>query len=188
MRPTAELEQEHRAIETMLAVLEEVAERLERGNEVDPQDIERMLEFLTVFADRCHHGKEEDRLFPAMERASATGERERVDELLAELLGEHERARIYVGDMSYDLARYRNKEDAAATLLAVRLDEYVALLREHIRKEDDVLYPIAETRLTPETERELAAAFETIERERIGPGRHEAFHELLQELQQVYVA
>jgi len=59
---------------------------------------------------------------------------------------------------------------------------YTELLLTHIDKEDNVLYPIAEARLTAETQAALSAAFERIEEERVGHGRHEAFHALMDRL------
>lgn len=62
MRPTEELVNEHNAIKRMLRVLEAVAAKLDAGTEVDPDDLEQMVDFIRGFADRCHHGKEEDLL------------------------------------------------------------------------------------------------------------------------------
>ena len=68
MKPTEELKAEHKGILRMLRILDAVCERLDRGQEVDPKDLDDIVEFIRVFADKCHHGKEEDLLFPAMER------------------------------------------------------------------------------------------------------------------------
>lgn len=69
MRPTEELVTEHNAIKRMLDILERVSRRLEIGETVDAEHLERIVDFIRGFADRCHHGKEEDLLFPEMEEA-----------------------------------------------------------------------------------------------------------------------
>ena len=62
------LRKEHDAILRMLEVTEQVAEQLDRGEKVAPQTLDGLLEFFRLFADQCHHGKEEELLFPALER------------------------------------------------------------------------------------------------------------------------
>ena len=65
MTATEELMTEHRAIERMLAVLESAAGRLEAGERVRPDVFREALDFVRNFADRCHHGKEEENSSPA---------------------------------------------------------------------------------------------------------------------------
>src|SRR4030042_3623775 len=69
MVPTEELKQEHQGILLMLRVLDRVAAKIESGAKTEIDHLERMVEFLRVFADRCPRGQEEDLLFPAMEKA-----------------------------------------------------------------------------------------------------------------------
>jgi hemerythrin-like domain-containing protein len=61
------LRKEHDAILKMLSAMEEAARRIESGKPVAPETLESLLEFFRLFADRCHHGKEEDLLFPLLE-------------------------------------------------------------------------------------------------------------------------
>ncbi len=69
MTPTEQLKEEHQGIQLMLSILEKVCQRLESGGKVETGHLEKVLEFIQVFADKCHHGKEEDLLFPEMEKA-----------------------------------------------------------------------------------------------------------------------
>ena len=69
MKATEELILEHQDIELMLEILKTVSTRLLDGGAVPPEHLEGILEFLTVFVDKCHHGKEEKYLFRAMEAA-----------------------------------------------------------------------------------------------------------------------
>lgn len=66
MKPTDILEEEHRAIKRMLKVAEAVSGQLESDGKIPLEDLERIVDFIRGFADRCHHGKEEDLLFKEM--------------------------------------------------------------------------------------------------------------------------
>jgi len=60
------------------------------------------------------------------------------------------------------------------------------LLSQHIYKEDNILYPMADRFLSPQKQAELEEGFARVERERMGPGRHEAYHALLERLEEAY--
>lgn len=182
MRPTEVLMDEHRAIQAMLGILGNACRRLEAGEAVDADDLEQMLEFIQVFADRCHHGKEEDLLFKAMEEAGVPRE----GGPIGVMLQEHDQGRQFVRGMREALARYRAGDSGARVDFARNGRSYAALLSQHIQKEDNILYPIADMHLTDQQQRELAEGFARVEEERIGPGQHEAFHRLLERLGRVY--
>src|SRR3989344_765733 len=69
MQATEQLKKEHKAIILMLEIMRVVSKRIEAGEKINDNDLKDIVEFIIVFADRCHHGKEEDLLFPAMEEA-----------------------------------------------------------------------------------------------------------------------
>jgi hemerythrin-like domain-containing protein len=184
MRPTKELKTEHEAIKWMLRIMERVCARLESGQPVDAGQLERIVEFIQVFADRCHHAKEEDWLFVAMEKAGIP----RQSGPIGVMLAEHAMGRNYVKAMSQAIAAYKAGDRPAASKIAENARGYIALLAQHIDKEDNILYPMADRALTETTQQELSEAFKEVERERIGAGRHEAFHELLRELDRVYLS
>src|SRR4030042_4409380 len=92
MVPTEELKQEHQGILLMLRVLDRVAAKIESGAKTEIDHLERMVEFLRVFADGRHHGKEEDLLFPAMEKAGIPRE----GGPIGVILGEHVQGRSNV--------------------------------------------------------------------------------------------
>ncbi|MFN2130532.1 MAG: hemerythrin domain-containing protein [Anaerolineae bacterium] len=183
MKPTEELKTEHRAIERMLRILEGVSERLESGGPVDPKHLAQIVEFIQVFADRCHHGKEEDLLFVAMAEAGIPTE----GGPIGVMLREHVVGRGHVATMNRAAKQYAAGNDQGAEEFAAAAREYAKLLRQHIAKEDNILYPMADRALSQDKQRELLEEFEVVEQERVGPGRHEAFHKLLDGLEQTYV-
>ena len=183
MIPTEELKQEHEGILLMLKILDRVATKIESGEEADAAHLEKMVEFLRVFADRCHHGKEEDLLFPAMEKAGIPRERGPIGVMLME----HEEGRGHIRKMADALARNRKGEAAAMKDFARGARQYFDLLTQHIQKENQVLFPMGDRVLSQDVQAKLAEGFEKIEEERIGKGTHERFHRLLEELEEKYL-
>lgn len=183
MQSTTDLMKEHRGIELMLRVLGAVSARARAVEALDQRELDGILEFLTVFADKCHHGKEEDILFPALEAVGIL----RSHGPIGVMLLEHTEGRAIIKRLKDAVSDYKAGDKAAATRVASAGDGYAALLSQHIQKEDKVLYPMADARLTPEKDAELAAAFEEIERTRIGPGKHEEFHAMLHRLEAKYL-
>jgi hemerythrin-like domain-containing protein len=68
MKPTEELKEEHKVILRMLKILDKAAQNLEEGKEVHAKVFKKAVDFIRNFANRCHHSKEEDTLFPMMEK------------------------------------------------------------------------------------------------------------------------
>lgn len=182
MQAITELKNEHRGVESMLRILEEASKKCARGLEVDTKNFEAILEFLTVFVDRCHHGKEEDFLFPALEAAGVQHDQGPIWVMLQE----HEEGRQLITELRDALNDFiaGDKTDSKA-IGKIGLD-YVVLLDRHIEKEENVLFPMAEDMLKVDKDAELSQAFENLEKERIGPGKHEAFHRLIHRLQKDY--
>ena len=63
MKATEQLIQEHQGIMLMLNIMNKVADKIEKAKELNKEHTEKIIEFLKIFADKCHHGKEEDILF-----------------------------------------------------------------------------------------------------------------------------
>jgi len=161
MKATDVLKREHRIIEQVLDCLEQMADRAASGEGFDRDNAADAVEFLRTSADRCHHGKEEDRLFPAMIDKGIPREVGPV----AVMLAEHDVGRAAIRSMTGAI----DGDDAAAFARPAR--EYVALLREHIQKEDNILFPMADSVLGDEQEA-LFAEFERFEAEDLGPDLH----------------
>jgi len=180
LKATETLITEHRAIERMLAVLETAARRLDAGERPRPDLFREAVDFVRNFADRCHHGKEEDNLFPRMEARGIP----RNGGPLGMMLWEHDQGRAHVGAIAGAIDAYESGDQAAALVIAENARGYVELLQEHIMKEDNVLFPMADSVLSPDDQQELATRFEQIETKVMGPGVHERYHQLLDDLEQ----
>ncbi|HEX2922793.1 MAG TPA: hemerythrin domain-containing protein, partial [Chloroflexota bacterium] len=180
MRASDVLRNEHRAVERVLRVLERAADRLDAQEPVSMEVFEDSLDFLRNFADKCHHAKEEAVLFPAMARAGVPVDKGPIGVMLAE----HEEGRAYIRAMVDAVEDCKRGNAAAREALARNARAYASLLEQHIRKEDDVLFPMGD-RVLPDADQEaLVAEFDRIEAEQIGPGVHERYHQMIDELDQ----
>jgi hemerythrin-like domain-containing protein len=183
MTATEDLRNEHEGIRLMLRILAAVAEKVKKGASVPAGDLEAMADFLSGFADRCHHGKEEDHLFPSLEAAGVLREGGPIGVMLAE----HAKGRSFIADLKEGIAGLEAGRRDAPEKFVSAAQGYVDLLTRHITKENEVLFPMAEARLDPGQHAALLEAFEQLEQERIGPGKHEEFHRLLQRLNRTYL-
>jgi hemerythrin-like domain-containing protein len=175
---TTVLRTEHDAILRMLDAAEEVARQLDRGQRVAPETLTGLLEFFRLFADRCHHGKEEDLLFPLLEKKGLP----RAGGPIGVMLHEHDQGRALVKQMADAAEAYGGGSTGAGGRWAEAARGYAFLLRQHIDKENNVLFVMAENLLTSTEQTELATAFEKVEEEKMGPGTHERLHALMDKL------
>ncbi len=178
MTPTESLKHEHRIILAVLDAAEREADSIRGTGRIHGDEVRKMLDFVRSFADRCHHAKEEKLLFPKMEERGMSTE----TGPLAVMLHEHELGRGYVHDIAEAFSPAEAGDPAAARKVADALAAYAGLLRSHIFKEDNVLYPMADNLLTPRDQEELNAQFDRVETEEMGEGVHEKYHALAHEL------
>lgn len=176
---TQELTEEHDGILLSLDVIEKMAKLAKDNKNLEFNDVESILEFLQVFADKCHHGKEEGLLFPALEKLGIGNE----NGPIGVMLSEHVEGRGFIKDMVNSTANKtldKNKFAVAAT-------SYVNLMRTHIRKENQILFPMGEQNLSDAEQKELLEAFDNHERTMIGEGKHEEFHKMLDRFEAKYL-
>lgn len=151
--PTDLLVAEHQVICCVLIAVEAEADRLDAGAPLDPSFWEGAFDFLAGFADRCHHNKEEALLFPALIAAGLPLENGPV----ACLLDEHEDGRRLVRAMREALGA----GDRRALQAGAR--GFAKLLRQHIDKENQVLFQMAKRLVKADAEARLRAGFERAE-------------------------
>ena len=133
MMPIAPLMIEHRLIERMIRVIKRETEALGAAGKVRPEFIDRAVDFIRTYADRCHHGKEEDILFCLLEEKALSIEHRRIVEELKE---EHARARSLTSRLVAAKARYVLGEHGALDEIKTAMRELVEFYPVHIEKED----------------------------------------------------
>jgi hemerythrin-like domain-containing protein len=180
MHPTEILSHEHRVIEHVLGALESAAARIDTGQPIRPGFFLDAAEFISGFADGCHHQKEEGLLFEALASNGLSKDQGPV----AVMLAEHEMGREFTRGMRSAAQRWAAGDESAKTEVATYTRNYAALLRQHIVKEDNILFPMADRMLPASQQAQLVAAFDRFEEEETGAGAHEKFHALAEQLEQ----
>ncbi len=178
MRPTEILMEEHKAILRLLDVLRKISANLQNGNTVSVDTMEKAVDFIRTFADKCHHAKEEYVLFKFMEEHGMP----RHGGPVGVMLMEHDQGRNYVSGMAEAVKEMKKGNDAGKKYIENALN-FAELLSQHIHKEDNILYPMAEEMMEEGDEEKLLMEFEKSEKERVGEGVHEKYLKVLEELE-----
>jgi len=178
MKPTDILRHEHELIITVLDAAEREAMAIAGGGAADAGRLAGFVDFIRNFADHCHHAKEEDLLFVRMGEKGFPLQGGPV----AVMLHEHELGRAHVAEVADNIALAAAGVTAARAVVVERLAAYASLLRQHIHKEDNILYPMADQIFSEADQAALAADFERVERDEIGEGVHERYEALAREL------
>lgn len=156
---TAALVQEHLLIKRMLTLIERFAPLTANGEFSNWQFYLDGVDFIRHYADRFHHAKEEDVLFEAL----VINGMPRQNSPVAAMLMEHDQGRVFVRNLESAALKATVGESGQEANVAENALAYAALLREHISKEDDILYPLAE-RVIPETVRpEIVSRYQQAE-------------------------
>jgi hemerythrin-like domain-containing protein len=167
---------EHRLIEKMLRVIAEEAGRIEKGGKVDPLFIDAAVDFVRVYADRTHHGKEEDILFKQLAQKGLSAEHSRA---MADLVDEHRQARERVKLLVSARERYGNGDVGAVKEMIAIMEWLADFYPRHIRKEDADFFPATEEYFSKEELDSLLAAFHDFDGKMI----HEKYEALVKKLQ-----
>lgn len=154
MQATQVLRREHDLIERVLGLLADTCDRLDRGERVPEEFFSWVVEFIRDFADGSHHHKEEEVLFPLLESRGIPRE----GGPIGCMLHEHELGRDCVRRMREALLGPMQIPQFVA---AAR--DYVVLLHQHIFKENNVLFAMAERCLSTDDDLAAAARYQTME-------------------------
>ena len=157
MKPIGPLMWEHRLIEKMLSFFERATKKITEQNKVDPLFVDTAVDFIRTYADRTHHGKEEDILFRDLIKKPLSQEHARIME---ELVEEHKYARSKVGMLVDAKQRYLKGENTLREVV-VLLNELANFYPKHIEKEDKhFFYPCMDYFTREEQDRMLTEFYE----------------------------
>jgi hemerythrin-like domain-containing protein len=174
MRPTDVLRQEHEQILTALSVLTAIADRDEP---LPREHVDQLLAFFRGFADRCHHAKEETALFPTLEARGIP----RQGGPIGVMLREHAEGRALLDEIAEAAAA----GDRARFVGEVRA--YDELLGEHIHKENQILFRVAERVLDEADDRRVQGLFALYDVDALGQGERERLLASVAELARIYL-
>jgi hemerythrin-like domain-containing protein len=175
MKPRGSLMIEHRLIEKMLRLMAREVESIEDTASVDPLFVDAAVDFIRMYADRTHHGKEEDILFMELGNKKLNAED---SSLMAELVQEHALARTAVKELVKANRSYAGGDRGSLSLVKEKLQWLIEFYPQHIRKEDKVFFPRAEAYFTPDELDRMLQAFWEFDRLMI----HEKYNGLVAEL------
>ena len=147
LRPTHILRHEHRVIEQVLRALNGMSLKLSLGDPVPAEALSQALDFIRNFADRYHHWREEEYLFPMLEE-NGLGE---TGGALSFLYAEHVRERELQAELELAIDEYEHGADEARGRIVEAIQQYASHLVAHMQKEDTLLFRFAEDLLEEET-------------------------------------
>jgi len=169
MKPTEELVHEHQVIVHVLKIAATEAQNMSDQRVIKTALMEMMLDFFRNFADKCHHAKEENHLFPMLEKKGMPHD----SGPIAVMLAEHAEGRRRLGNIADLLPAAQGDGRNAIAEIAENLLAYVNLLGNHIAKENNILFPMAEKLLGETDMAELEKGFALVEEIKTGLGIHE---------------
>ncbi len=178
MKPTEELKHEHEVIMHMLSGAERLAKSILLTREVDVSKISNIIDFSRNFTDGCHHSKEEKHLFVKLIDRGMQKEQGPV----AVMLNEHQVGRDLIRCTEIALKEYESGKKEAGENVGKTLLQYIELLRSHIAKENNILFPMADRLMTAEDQQMLEQLFKNVEEKETGAGVHEKYHRMAHEI------
>jgi hemerythrin-like domain-containing protein len=167
---------EHRLIERMLSVVKDVLAEIESKHRVDPVFVDIAVDFIRVYADRTHHGKEEDILFRELNNKPLSAEDRKI---MDELIEEHLFGRRTTQALVDANTRYRNGDDTALADIAANLKTLAEFYPRHIEKEDKVFFPSTRKYFTEQEDQGMLEAFWEFDRKMI----HEKYKTVVEGLE-----
>jgi hemerythrin-like domain-containing protein len=166
---------EHRLIERMVSLIRDALANIESTQKADPLFVDAAVDFIRSYADRTHHGKEEDILFRELAKRPLSAEDHRV---MNELVQEHIVARGTTKALMEANVRYRNGDVSALGDIAASLRRLVEFYPTHIEKEDKVFFPASRAYFTDEEDQAMLAEFWEFDRKMI----HEKYRTVVETL------
>jgi hemerythrin-like domain-containing protein len=137
MKPIGPLMWEHRLIERLLHLFDEQITKIRQENSIDPVFIDNAVDFIRIYADRTHHGKEEDILFRDLAKKPLSSGHAKI---MNELVEEHKYARKMVGNLVEAKEMFLTGKKAALQDVISCLKELSEFYPKHIEKEDKYFF------------------------------------------------
>ena len=131
--PIGPLMREHRLIERMVNIINDLEIKIKEQKEIDSNFIEVVVDFFRTYADKCHHGKEEDILFKRLAEKNLKNNHRKI---MKELINGHAFARKTVAKLEQKNEKYRNGSKSTFNEIKELLNDLLIFYPKHIEKED----------------------------------------------------
>jgi hemerythrin-like domain-containing protein len=178
-RATEDLINNHTIIQRVMDVMESIT----TVNDPSVEHLEFIVTIIREYADGFHHAKEEGLLFPKLVEKGIPQEFGPIGMMLSE----HEEGRNFVKGMADNLALYKAGNKDALKSIYLNMNGYVDLLRNHISKENNILFRMADQVLTDKEQAKLLELFGDTEASGIGKAKIDAFLTKIKELEAIYI-
>lgn len=171
---TKNLENDHVHILKLINVMEHVT----HTENPEISHIELIVNIVRNFADGIHHAKEENIFFPLL------GERgfSPTQGPVAVMLHEHVEGRKYVKGIDDNIKLYKEGNNSALIDVFSNMNRYAALLRNHISKENNILFKMADNVLSESDQRDLLTRFAEAENNHVRPPKSADYPKQIQDL------
>jgi hemerythrin-like domain-containing protein len=156
MQARAPLMIEHRLIERMIGIIKRILSQIEREEKVDPVFVDTTVDFIRTYADRTHHGKEEDILFRELSKRDLS---EGDQLLMNDLIEEHMLGRKTTQKLVEANNRYRNGDESALAEIVSNLRLLVDFYPKHIKKEDKIFFHSARSYFSEQEDQSMLNEF-----------------------------
>jgi hemerythrin-like domain-containing protein len=174
MKPRGPLMIEHRLIEKMIAIINRYLSDIETTGKLDPNFIDVAVDFIKIYADKTHHGKEEDILFRDCKHKNMS---EEDIQIMNELIEEHKKGRRIVGELVQAKKDYQKGNDTL-DIIKEQLKALVDFYPKHIEKEDKIFFPNSEKYFNDEELQSMLKEFWEFDRVMI----HKKYEQVIEEL------
>lgn len=166
---------EHRLIEKMIKIIEEKIKLTEQEHVIDPYFVDTAVDFIRVYADQTHHGKEEDILFRDLLNKNL---KEKDQKLMNELIEDHVFGRKTIKALVEGNTSYHKGDKSSLSIIVECLKTLVNFYPKHIKKEDDAFFPSSRNYFSNEEDQAMLAEFWEFDRKMI----HEKYEAVVKEL------
>ena len=182
MTPTENLIKEHKEINELLEIMSKIAAKIKSKDVFYPTDVEEIIDYLIIIIDKSHQGKEDEVFYPELMSTGISKE----TEPLSIINYEHVLAKRYLKEISSCVVNCKIGNDFSGDLLADSLTNYVIVIQNHIKREEEIVFPIANEVFSTEKQNEILQRFEVIDQKNITHSFLERFNKLLNKLKSKY--
>ena len=171
MKAIEELQKDHEIILSMLSGIERLASTILTTKTVDADKVRDMIEFSRSFTDGYHHTKEEKHYFVRLQDRGMPKDQGPI----AVMLMEHQMGRDLVRVIESALNEYQSGQEKSSESITQAILRYVQLLKAHIAKENNILFPMSERFLSTEDQQYLEESFKNINEHELGEDINEKY-------------
>ena len=182
MTPTENLINEHKKINELLDIMSKIALKIKSKDVFYPNDVEEVVKYLINIIENSHHGKEDDVFYPELISSGIPKE----TAPLSIINYEHLISVNYLKDISSCVENCKIGNDFSGELLADSLTNYVIAIKNHIQREEEIVFPIANEVFSIEKQNDILQRFEIIEQKYISNSFNDQFDKLLNKFKNKY--